>query len=67
MINAKNLTARTKGYKKDSDYTVVIAIMQWHKCIIIVKKLTLMVELWAFLFPRCPLSLERMIQLSSAV
>jgi len=41
-----------KGYK-DSDYTVVIAIMQWHKRIIIVQKLTLVVKLWALLSPRC--------------
>ena len=33
-----------KGYK-DSDYTLVIAIMQSHKRIIIVQKLTLVVEL----------------------
>ena len=61
-----NLTARRKGYKV-SDYTLVIAIMQWHKRIIIVQKLTLAVELWALLSPRCPPSLEHTIQLSSAV
>jgi len=55
-----------KGYK-DSDFTLVIAIMQWHKRIIIVQKLTLMVGLWALLSPRCPPSLVCTIQLSSAV
>jgi len=40
-----------KGYK-DSDYTVVIAIMQWHKRIIIAQKPTLVVKLWALLSPR---------------
>ena len=49
-----------KGYK-DSDYTLVIAIMHWQKRIIIVQKLTLVVELWALLSPCCPPSLERMI------
>ena len=37
-----------KGYK-DSDYTFVITIMQWHKRIVIVQKLTLVVEVWALL------------------
>ena len=49
-----------KGYKH-SDYTLVIAIMQRHKRIIIVQKLTLVLELWALLSPRCPPSLERTI------
>jgi len=53
--------------KKESEYTHVIAIIQWHQRIIIVQKLTLVVELWALVAPRCPPSLERSIQLSSAV
>ena len=37
---------------RDSDYTVVIAIMPWHKIKIIVLKLTLVVEIWALLSRR---------------
>jgi len=40
-----------KAYE-DSDYTIVIAVVHWFKCIIIVQKLTLVVEFWAlFVFP----------------
>jgi len=49
-----------KGYK-DSEYTLVIATMQWHKLTIIVQKLILVMESWAILSPRCPPSLERTI------
>ena len=44
---------------KDSDYTVVIAIMQWHKRKIIVSKLTLVVEIQALLSCRRPPLLDR--------
>ena len=44
---------------KDSDYTVVIAMMQWHKIKIIVLKLTLVVEIWTLLSRRWPPLLER--------
>ena len=44
----------------DSDYTVVIAMMQWHKIKIIVLKLTLVVEIWTLLsHHRWPPLLER--------
>ena len=36
---------------KDSDCTIVIAIVHWHKNIIVVQKLTLVVELEPFVFP----------------
>ena len=39
---------------EDSDYIVVIAIVHWYKRIIIVQKLTLVVELWTLLSPCCP-------------
>ena len=52
---------------KDTDYTVVIATMQWHKIKIIVLKLTLVVEIWALLFRRWPPLLERSLQLPVAV
>jgi len=41
--------------------------MWWHKHIIIVQKLTMMVELWSLLSPCCLPSIERTIQLSSAL
>ena len=52
---------------KDSDYTVVIATMQWHKIKIIVLKLTLVVEIWALLSRRWPPLLERSLRLPVAV
>ena len=52
---------------KDSDYTVVIAMMQWHKIKIIVLKLTLVVEIWTFLSRRWPPLLERSLRLPVAV
>ena len=52
---------------KDSDYTVVIAMMQWHKIKIIVLKLTLVVEIWALLSRRWPPLLERSLRLPVAV
>ena len=32
---------------KDSAYIIVIAVMQWPKCVILVLKLNLMLEVWA--------------------
>jgi len=32
---------------KDSDYTFMVAVMCWHKCMILVLKITLVVELLA--------------------
>ena len=52
---------------KDSDYTVVIAMMQWHKIKIIVLKLTLVVEIWALLSRRWLPLLERSLRLPVAV
>ena len=52
---------------KDSDYTVVIAMMQWHKIKIIVLKLTLVVEIWTLLSRRWPPLLERSLRLPVAV
>jgi len=34
---------------KNSDYTIVIAVVRWPKRIILVLKLTLMLKLWVFL------------------
>ena len=59
----ENLTACRKGLQR----FVVIVIMQWQKRIIIVQKLTLVVELWALLSPRCPPSLERTIHFIDSV
>ena len=52
---------------KDSDYTVVIAMMQWHKIKIIVLKLTLVVEIWTLLSRRWPPLLGRSLRLPVAV
>ena len=52
---------------KDSDYTVVIAMMQWHKIKIIVLKLTLVVEIWTLLSRCWPPLLERSLRLPVAV
>jgi len=49
------------GYK-DSDYTVVVAIVHWPKHIILVLKLT-MVELWAPLSSSWPPLLDHLFQL----
>jgi len=48
---------------KGSDYTVVIAVLHWPKRIILVLKLTLVLELWVlFSSHRLPL-LQRSLQL----
>ena len=44
------LCTEDEVYGKDSDYTIVIAIVHWLKRIIILQKLTSVVEFWAVLF-----------------
>ena len=52
---------------KGSDYTVVIAVLHWPKCIILVLKLTLVLELWVlFSSHQLPL-LKQSLRLSLAL
>jgi len=52
---------------KDSDYTIVIALVCWHKCMNFGAETHLGGGVMSLLFPRCPPSVERTIQLSSAL
>jgi len=49
-VNDQTSQLTGKAYE-DSDYTVVITVMHWSKCIIIVQKLTS--EIWALLSSHC--------------
>ena len=52
---------------KDSDYTIVIAVMHWPKCMILLLKLALVLKLWVLLSSCLPPLLERSLWLSLEV
>jgi len=52
-IAPKYFNAQGRCFDYTVVITVVITIMSWHGCIIIVRKLTLMAELWALLSSCC--------------
>ena len=52
---------------KDSDYTIVIAVICWPKCVFSVLNLTLVLELQVYLSSHRPPLLKRSLPLSLAV